>query len=97
MFRCSYYPYVLAVDSGFLLATLVVYTALPELLNSYTRLMRHFTFNMFVAKVLLAVNQFVYLGDFSRQLCVSFGERGEAKYVIRSPRNDHLSRPQALA
>ena len=51
------------LSSIFLLATLAIYTAYSEKLvvDNYSRLMRHFTFNLFFAFSILSVNQLVLL------------------------------------
>jgi hypothetical protein len=61
------------VSSIFLLATLIIYTAYPKLLNNYTRLMRHFTANLMCAFVILSVNQQVIMTN-HEPLCSMSGK-----------------------
>ena len=39
----------------FLLATLIVYSSLPKLLNAYTRLLRHYVANIMIAFLILSI------------------------------------------
>ena len=49
-----FYPYILIVSCLFLLATLIIYSVIPKLLNHYTRLMRHYVVSIMVAFLTLA-------------------------------------------
>ena len=60
---CSWYPYVMLVTSVFLLTTIGIYTYFQKLLNFYTRIMRHFSFSLFVAFVILSLNQMSFWGE----------------------------------
>ena len=60
---CSWYPYVMLVTSVFLLATIGIYTYFQKLLNFYTRIMRHFAFSLFVAFVILSLNQMSFWSE----------------------------------
>ena len=59
----SWYPYVMLVTSVFLLVTIAIYTYFQKLLNFYTRIMRHFAFSLFVAFVILSLNQMSFWSD----------------------------------
>jgi type II secretory pathway component PulF len=52
-----FYPYILLTSSVCLLVTWLVYTVYPKLQNHYTRIMRHFTFSMMTAFIILSINQ----------------------------------------
>ena len=52
-----FYPVILAISCIFLLATVYIYTRYEELLNHYTRIMRHFAISMCCAFFVLIVNQ----------------------------------------
>ena len=51
------------VTSVFLLATIAIYTYFQKLLNFYTRIMRHFSFSLFVAFMILSLNQMSFWGE----------------------------------
>jgi hypothetical protein len=70
-----FYPYVLMVSSVFLVATLIVYTVWSkQLLNHYTRVMRHFTFTMALSFVVLSINQMYSFSQNYPTLCIFFGK-----------------------
>ena len=48
-FISSFTPYVLAAGSVLLIITLGIYTIFPKLLNTYTRIMRHFAMSLLLA------------------------------------------------
>ena len=73
LFICRFYPYVLITSTVFLLITLAIYTIWSQLLNLYTRLMRHFTLAMLLAFVSLSINQLITLGNYSAILCSIMG------------------------
>ena len=54
-----FYPYIQLISCVLLLATLVVYSVVPKLLNSYTSLMRHYVFNILIAFLVLAIFKLV--------------------------------------
>ena len=49
LFIFRFTPYVLAVGTVFLAMTLGIYTKYPKLLNTYTRIMRHYAMTLFFA------------------------------------------------
>ena len=69
-----FYPYLLLTSSFFLFLTLLLYTIWPKLLTHYTRIMRHYTLSLFLAFVILAINQFHTLKEFNLGLCIACGE-----------------------
>ena len=57
-FLCfRYYPYIMITSSIFLLLTALIYSYIPKLLDPYTKLMRHYTVNLMMALLLLAIAQ----------------------------------------
>jgi hypothetical protein len=69
-----FYPYILMVSCLFLLATLIIYTIWSKfLLNHYTRIVRHFTFSMMVAFIVLVINQMYSFSENYPTLCIFFG------------------------
>ena len=54
-----FYPYIMLLSCLFLLITLIIYSAIPKLLNHYTRLMRHYVVTIMVAFVVLAIQNLV--------------------------------------
>ena len=75
IFNFSWYPYVLLVSSLFLLITIGVYTYFHQLLNEYTRIMRHFAIAMYAAFTLLAILQLVSMDTLGDELCKASGMR----------------------
>ena len=53
----SFTPYVLAGGTVLLAITLGIYTKYPKLLNTYTRIMRHFALTLFLAFTCLWTQQ----------------------------------------
>ena len=51
-----FYPYIMLVSCMLLLVTLVMYSAIPKLLNHYTRLMRHYVVAIMMAFSCMAVS-----------------------------------------
>ena len=72
-----FYPYLLLTSSFFLFLTLIVYTFWSKLLTHYTRIMRHYTLSLFLAFIILAINQFHTLKDFNLGLCIASGKHRE--------------------
>ena len=57
------YPILLILSSMLLLMTFSIYTINKNLLDHLTRIMRHYVFNMFVAFILLTLNQGVNIKE----------------------------------
>ena len=55
--KFKFYPYIQMVSCFFLLLTLIVYSVVPNLLNFYSRLMRHYVVTLFMAFSILATIQ----------------------------------------
>ena len=49
-----YYPFIMMTSSFFLFLTVLIYTAVPTLLNPYTRIVRHYSVNLMLAFIILA-------------------------------------------
>ena len=67
--KFKFYPYIQMVSCFFLLLTLIVYSVVPNLLNFYSRLMRHYVVTLFMAFSILATIQ---LDNIYRQLFCYF-------------------------
>ena len=67
-------PYVLSLSSVFLLLTVAIYTYFGQLLNHYTRIMRHFALNLFIAFVVLACNNLIAEEIVETGLCEFIGK-----------------------
>ena len=61
------------LSSILLLITLVIYFVYPALLNYGTRLQRHFAANMFIAFVVISINQIQAFNVHYPGLCILFG------------------------
>ena len=70
-----FYPVVLCISCIFLLATIFVYTKYDELLNHYTRIMRHFAISMFFAFFVLIINQTTDFVEESQAICKVIGKK----------------------
>lgn len=53
-----FYPYLLAISCIFLLITIMVYSSYKKLLNNYTRILRYYCITMFLAFIVLSMDQF---------------------------------------
>lgn len=54
-----FYPYIMLLSCLFLLITLIIYSAIPKLLNHYTRIMRHYVVTIMVAFLILAIQNLI--------------------------------------
>ena len=65
-FHFSWYSYILLTSSLFLLVTIAIYSYYSQLLNEYTRIMRHFAIALYVAFTFLAITNLGYgvIGDY---------------------------------
>ena len=78
-----FYPYLLLISCFFLFLTIIIYTAWPKLLSQYTRIMRHYTLNLFFAFIILAINQFHTLKDVNLGLCIASGKNEFISNIFR--------------
>ena len=98
-----FYPYIQLICCILLLATLVVYSVVPKLLNPYTSLMRHYVFNILIAFLVLAIFQLVEqkrserLNNTNPNICTFIGKYSFwlLKYIDFKPsgqkKNSHFS------
>ena len=65
--------YILILFRAFLLLTVAVYTNFGQLLNHYSRIMRHFALNLFIAFVVLACSNLMVKRIVETGLCKFIG------------------------
>ena len=70
----NFFPYILILSCIFLLATFIIYTVVPNLLNKYTRLRRHYVITIMVAFIIIAINNFVGTQEIHPIFCKLFGK-----------------------
>ena len=70
----NFFPYILILSCIFLLATFIIYTVVPNLLNKYTRLRRHYVITIMIAFIIIAINNFVGTQEIHPIFCKLFGK-----------------------
>ena len=54
-----FYPYIMLTSCFFLMVTMIVYSIVPKLLNSYSKLMIHYSTSLMLGLLCMALNHLV--------------------------------------